>query len=302
MSTILGHPELSKQFTLRGITRNTSSPKAQSLASKGVELAVADMNDPKSMTNALKDSYAVFAVTNYWESASRTIEVAQGKAIADACVAAGVRHVVWSSLPNVTRLTGGSLKKVEHFDGKSEIAEYFESVKTSAGMIATYFMPGFYMSNLKGMTRSSPQVNGGIPTLSLPWDAESTQVPLLDAAKDTGVYVGGILGYPEPSKLDGKSIQAVSEWSTPAKIVADMTEVIGREIKFNPISAEFMMKMVPGPAAEELTENMVLIRDFSYYGPGAEKEQAESDKVLEPLGLKTVTYKEWVKSVGPWQF
>jgi len=47
---------------------------------------------------------------------------------------------------------------------------------------------------------------------------------------------------------------------------------------------------------------MVLIRDYSYYGKGAEKKQTESDKVLGPLGLKTVTFKEWVKKAGPWEF
>lgn len=303
VSTILSHPALSKQFAVRGITRNTSSPKAQALASKGVELAAADLNNPQSLSDALKGSYAVFAVTNYWESASRTIEVSQGKAIADACVAAGVKHVVWSSLPNVTELTGGKLKKVQHFDGKYEIAEYFEQVKKSSSMIATYFMPGFYMSNIKGMIRSIPQVNDGAPTLTLPWDPQATQVPLLDAAHDTGVFVGGILGYPNPAELDGKYIQAVSEWATPSKIVADISEVVGQEVKFNSVPEEVLLNLMSAnPAAEELTENMVLIRDYSYYGKGAEKNQAESNKVLEPLGLKTETFKEWVQKVGPWQF
>jgi len=305
VSTLLSNSKLSQQFAVRGITRNTSSPKAQSLASKGVELANADLNNPQSLTVAVKGSYAVFAVTNYWESASRDIEVAQGKAIADACVSAGVKHIVWSALPNVTELTGGTLKKVEHFDGKHDVALYIESVKKSVPMIATYFMPGFYMSNFKSMARSNPEVNNGAPTVSLPWDAEKTQVALLDAAQDTGTFVGGIIGYPNPAELDGHFIQAVSEWTTPAKIVADMSDVIGQEVKFNPMSAEATLKAfghMPPKLAEELVENMVLIRDYSYYGKGTEQKQAESNKVLEPLGLKTETFKEWVEKVGPWQF
>lgn len=306
VSTLLSNPTLSQQFAVRAITRNTSSPKAQSLASKGVELVSADMNNHQSLLEAVKGSYAVFAVTNYWESASRDIEVSQGKAMADACVSAGVKHIVWSALPNITELTGGALKKVEHFESKSDVALYIESIKKTVPMVATYFMPGFYMSNLQNMTRSNPQVNDGKPTISLPWDAEKTQVAMFDAAQDTGTFVGGILSYPDIAELDGQWIQAVSEWMTPAKIAADMSEVIGQEVKFNPVTEEDWLKQASGAMpqrlAEELAENMVLIRDFSYYGKGAEKKQAESNKVLEPLGLKTETFKQWVEKVGPWKF
>ena len=69
------------------------------------------------------------------------------------------------------------------------------------------------------------------------------------------------------------------------------------------MSAETYLGFISAtPAAEEMTENMVLVRDYSYFGKGAEKQQAESDKVLEPLGLKTETFKEWVKKAGPWNF
>lgn len=44
----------------------------------------ADLNNPSTLTAALKDAYAVFAVTNYWETRSAEVEMKQGKAIADA--------------------------------------------------------------------------------------------------------------------------------------------------------------------------------------------------------------------------
>lgn len=302
INTVLGHQNLSQQFALRGITRNTSSDKAKALADKGVELVVADLNDPQSLEKALQGSYAVFAVTNFWETQSRETEVAQGKAIADACVAAGVKHAVWSTLVNVTKLTNGALSKVSHFDGKSEVAEYFESVKGQSGMIVTYFMPGFYATNFKMMTKSNPQVNNGTPTITLPWDTEKTQVPVFDPTADTGTYVAAIIGSPNPSELDGKYIHAVSEWTTPVKIAADMTEVIGQEVKFNSVSQEVFLSFMKGPSGEELTENMVLVRDYSYYGLGTEKKQPEHDKVLEAVGLKPETFKEYIKNAGPWSF
>jgi hypothetical protein len=36
------------------------------------------------LKGALKDAYAVYAVTNYWETRSADVEMKQGKAMADA--------------------------------------------------------------------------------------------------------------------------------------------------------------------------------------------------------------------------
>lgn len=50
----------------------------------------------------LAGAHSVFAVTNFWETASSGPEIQQGKNIADAAKDTGVQHLVWSSLLNVT--------------------------------------------------------------------------------------------------------------------------------------------------------------------------------------------------------
>ena len=58
---------------------------------------------------------------------------------------------------------------------------------------------------------------------------------------------------------------------------------------------------MPEKIAHELVENMVLVRDYSYYGKEAEKEQAKADeKVLR--GAKTVSWEEFVEANGPWEW
>ena len=42
------------------------------------------MNDAATLKSALKGAYAVYGVTNYWESHSADVEMEQGKAMADA--------------------------------------------------------------------------------------------------------------------------------------------------------------------------------------------------------------------------
>ena len=288
VKVVLGHPKLSQQFRIRAITRDPSSSKAKALAEQGVEPVKADLNDESSLQEAIKGSYAVYAVTNYWEKASKSIEIAQGKAIADACKAVGVHHLIWSALPNVTKITEGKLSHVEHFDGKAEIAEYIESIKGD-DMIASYFMPAFYMSNL------TPKEQNGVLTLAYPWDAEKTHVPLLDTAGDSGKFVAGILDS-DAQIVNGRYVHAVSEWLTPKEIATTYTKVAGREVKFQPVPVEVFQGFLPPPVAQELTENMVLVRDYSYYGIGAENEQGKHNEVLG--GLKTTTFAKFLEHKG----
>lgn len=91
------------------------------------------MDDKSSLSTALAGSSVVFAMTNCkdidvsatsdgihayttldWEKISAEVEVAQGKAIADAAVAAGAEFIIWSSLPNVTRMSEGKIKGAIH--------------------------------------------------------------------------------------------------------------------------------------------------------------------------------------------
>ena len=294
VNTLLAHPTLSKEFSIRAITRDPSKPNAQKLASRGVETVKADVEDVESLKDALQHSYAVFAVTNYWEKMSKSGEIQQGKNIADACKALGVNHLIWSSLPHVTKLTNGVLKGVEHFDSKAEVELYIRSMK--GDMAATYFMPGFYMQNIKGMINSGQD---GMPTLAQPWDRNATQVGLLDAAADTGKYVAGIL-LQDLRDVDGMNVHAASDWITPGQMVDTITKISGTEVKFQQLPEDVFQSFLPPAVAAEMTENMVLVRDYSYFGKGQEKEQSRSDKVLEGTGLRKNSWENFVTQNGPW--
>ncbi|KAK2765268.1 hypothetical protein FQN53_006922 [Emmonsiellopsis sp. PD_33] len=90
-------PSLSAAFALRGITRDASKPASITLPQRGVEIVegIVDLNDTSSLHKAVAGSHVVFGVTNFWDKGSYDIEVAQGKAIADAAVAAGAARVFW---------------------------------------------------------------------------------------------------------------------------------------------------------------------------------------------------------------
>ena len=82
-----------------------------------------------------------------WEKASASVEVAQGKAVADAAVAAGVTLLIWSSLPSVAEMSSGKLTRVKHFESKVEVERYIRTLPITG----VFFLAGFYMQNMKNI-------------------------------------------------------------------------------------------------------------------------------------------------------
>ena len=60
---VINHPELSKEFKIRAITRDATKPAALALKQKGVEVVEADVEDKKSLQPALEGAHTIFAAT-----------------------------------------------------------------------------------------------------------------------------------------------------------------------------------------------------------------------------------------------
>lgn len=116
-----------KKYVVRALTQDVTQPKVQVLRDLGAEVVKGDLNDKASVEAALKGAYGAFLVTNTWDHFSKEKEVCQGKVVADVAKSQGLKHVVYSGLENVKRLTNGKLE-VLHFDGKGEVEEYFWSI------------------------------------------------------------------------------------------------------------------------------------------------------------------------------
>ena len=84
----------------------------------------------------------MFAVTAPNFSVPDNTEVPHGKAMADAAKRAGVKLLIWSTLPSIARLSGGRFP-VKEFDGKEEVADYIASL----GLPATLLFLGTYMES-----------------------------------------------------------------------------------------------------------------------------------------------------------
>ena len=125
----------SGDFTARALTRDVNSEKAKALADLGAEVVAVDVDNEESLKKAFDGAYGVYAVTFFWEHFSPEKEIAQVQSIAKAAKAAGVKHIIWSTLEdtrnwvplNDNRMPslGDGKYKVPHLDGKGESNKYF---------------------------------------------------------------------------------------------------------------------------------------------------------------------------------
>jgi uncharacterized protein YbjT (DUF2867 family) len=208
---------------------------------------------------------AVFAVTNYWEHLDKQREITQGKNLVDAAQATGVHHFIWSSLPNVTALSNGSLTHVYHFDSKAEVEEYARA----AGIPATFFYAGFYMSNVPGkMMRPSPV--DGAWTLSMPIPP-SAPVPVYDT-DDTGKFIKATVL--NRDTVLGKRMLGATEYTPLERLVDSFKRVFpeaGKTARYEQVSDEahrdvlLNQSKLPEFVVVDLMESFEMFRRFGYY-------------------------------------
>lgn len=140
-------------FAARAITRNVDSEKARALAAAGAEVVAADTDDAGTLDRAFDGAYGAFCVTNFWEHFSPERELLQAGNMARAAKAAGLKHVIWSTLEDTRKWvplddnrmpTLMGTYKVPHFDAKGEADQRFRDL----GVPTTFLLTSFYWDNL----------------------------------------------------------------------------------------------------------------------------------------------------------
>lgn len=227
----------SGEFAARAITRNPASDKAKALAQQGVEVVAADLDDTPSLTKAFAGAYGAFCLTNFWEHFSPEKETAQGKSLADAAKAAGVKHAIWSTFEDTRKTFALSdsrmptLKdkyKVPHFDAKAEANHFF----TDQGVPTTFLLTSFYWDNLIFFGMGPKKGPDGKLAFVLPMGDK--KLPGI-AAADIGPCAYGIFKRPE---LIGKTVGVAGEHLTGAEMAAALTHALEQPVNYAAVSPE----------------------------------------------------------------
>ncbi|KAI0145171.1 NmrA-like family-domain-containing protein [Xylariaceae sp. FL1272] len=284
---VLATPSLSSTFFLRGITRDASKKSAIALKDRGVEVIEADLNDTSTLTRAVDGSQVVFAVTNFWDDPKEGKEIAQGKAIADAAVAAGVHQIIWSSLPNASEITKGEVTGMKHFDGKAEVEAYIRTLDIKSAFV----LLGWYMQNHLSLVVPKKNEDGS-HTLNMPWGPE-VRLPLIDI-RDTGKFITPALL--EPERYHQRRFMCATAFYSLREMADAWTEVAGKEVKLNDPSD---LSQFVGLSQEQKRETVHTRKfgEYGYFGPDGDAELAWTiDQVPKPLG----TWEGFLREYWPW--
>ena len=91
-------------FAVRALTRYPDKEEAQALAAAGAEVVQADLDDQASLERAFAGAHGAYCLTNFWEHFSAEKEIEQAHKQAAAAKAAGLQHVIWSTLEDTRDL------------------------------------------------------------------------------------------------------------------------------------------------------------------------------------------------------
>ena len=248
-------------FTARAITRDVKSDKAKALAALGAEVVAADVDDVESLKRAFAGAHGAFCVTFFWDHFSPEKEMAQAKAMADAAQAAGVKHVVWSSLEDTRKWvpladdrmpTLQGKYKVPHFDAKGESDRFF----LESGVPATILLTSFYWDNFVGFGMGPKKGPEGVLGITMPMGDK--KLPGI-AAEDIGRCAFGV--FKQGPAMAGKTVGIAGDHVTGAQMAAAMSRALGQPIRYNEVPPD-AFRGFGFPGADDLGNMFQFKRDF----------------------------------------
>ena len=205
---------LAEGWQVRALTRDINKPAAKELASLGAEIVPGDMDNRAELDAAFKGAYGVFSVQNFWlPTVGFDGEVQQGKNVADAAKAAGVGHLVFSSVGSAHRGMGQ-----KHFDSKWIIEQHIHSLDVPY----TILRPVAFMDN--NNWRRAYLLSGTYTSMGLRPEKGLQTI----AVEDIAVFVA--LALADRKLYLGKTLELAGDELTETQTAEVFSKVIGRPV------------------------------------------------------------------------
>jgi uncharacterized protein YbjT (DUF2867 family) len=209
---------LAEGWRIRALTRDVNKPAAQELKALGAELAAGNMDNRNELDAAFKGVHGVFSVQNFWlPTVGFENEIKQGKQVADSAKAAGVQHLVYSSVGSAHRGMGQ-----KHFESKWIIEQYIHGLDIPY----TIFRPVAFMDNYNW---SRAYILSGTFSSGGTRPEKATQSI---AVEDIGIFTA--LAFANPKEYLGKTLELAGDELTEPQVAEIFTKVIGRRVTLTP--------------------------------------------------------------------
>jgi uncharacterized protein YbjT (DUF2867 family) len=167
---------LAQAIPVRALVRHPTSERAQALVTVGADPVVGDLDDERSLEQALSDVAVAYAITTPFEDGADA-EVRQGDTIIRAAAQAGLPWLILASVAAADRAP------VPHFQSKARV----EALLRDSSVPWTVVAPSYFYENV---LRSREQLLEGVLPMPLPIHTPLHQVAL----RDLGAVVAAILG------------------------------------------------------------------------------------------------------------
>jgi uncharacterized protein YbjT (DUF2867 family) len=255
------------RYRVRALTRRRESRPVQVLAQKGAEVVVAPLETGRQaeLTAAMSGSAGAFLMTPpIVKVPPAEPELTLGKELADAAVAAGVNHLVFSGLENVEARTGGT-KWAPHFTDKAKVEDYIRSLPVRSSFVYL----AFYYTNFLEYYVPQRGEDGMTFAIYLP---PHIPMPFCDPLTAAGPAVREILD--NPTQYAGKTLPVIGEFISAQDMVDTFVRVTGQRARYaSAYSREDLLRHFPGFASDEhLVRELVgmveYAAEYGYYAPG----------------------------------
>ncbi|PLB47678.1 HSCARG dehydrogenase [Aspergillus steynii IBT 23096] len=274
VNTLHTHSILSRQFSLRAITRSASSPTALILASQGIEIVEADLDDPSTLPSALANTHTVVLITlTIYDPQIKTREYAQTRNVADAAVAAGAHHIIYSTAVNCQTLWPANLtpRAVHAFESKAEAELYLRTLPIRV----SYFAPGCFMQNFTTFFGPRRQGDGSYVMVNVV--DKDAKIPLIDIEGDSGTFVASLLLRGEA----GETMYASGGLYSFEEIVGVISKVSGKEVKYVQVPEEVFKGFMSEEQGGRIVNMMKWFEEVGYFGPRTRELVEESSAKVQ---------------------
>jgi uncharacterized protein YbjT (DUF2867 family) len=280
--------DLTSGFTVRAITRDTSSDKAKELANLGAEIVAADVDDVESLKRAFKGAYGAFCVTFFWAHFSPERETANAIAMATAAKHAGIQHAIWSTFEDTRKwipLSDSRMPtlqgkyKVPHFDAKADADHVF----TDLGVPTTFLLTSFYWENLIYFGAGPKRGPDGKLAITFPMDDK--KLPGI-SSEDIGRCAYGI--FKKGREFIGKTVGVAGEHLTGAQMAGSLSKALGQDVRYNNVPAD-VYRSFGFPGADDMGNMLQFKRDFNQMYCGA-----RSVGFTRSLNPELLTFDQWL--------
>jgi uncharacterized protein YbjT (DUF2867 family) len=201
-------------FTVKVLTRNINSTKAQNLKSLDIELIEGDLNNADSYREHLKDLHGVFSVQTFENGIEE--EINQGIKLATIAKELDVKHFLYSSVVGADLNTN-----VPHIESKFKIENYIKQI----GLPFTIIRPTSLYENFL-----IPQVRKGILKGKLVQPINRETIQQYVASEDIGKAASKI--FQNSDLYLSRTIPLATEQLSTQEVADIFSDVLNKKIEY----------------------------------------------------------------------